>query len=328
MLLRRLALTDPNGLGALDTETGLSVFDRMPFMETALYKAFLAHRADWCMREARQANNDSQRRCELLRAALGFATEESTVGTARVALQLFEPAAPGGQETPAQSLCRRGLMLVETAQAKAEAAAVAVAWDPLGPLGTLAAMTEGAPDLSQISYATFREASVAAAALEASDLDVKNAAVKAAVQLIAGFAAKFGDAPWATGILERAVSARLGLQVEASVLESSPEAAPPDEHVAQAFKLLKPFLGAFWGRLTAPGKQGQKVDERPGIHEKRPQTPWPWYIELKQRAEALAQAQAAKDAEEAEAKRKQAAEEAMMMRVRPAAVWLSPAPPP
>ena len=170
-----------------------------------------------------------------------------------------------------------------------------------------------APFLTSRSEAS----SVAAAALEASDFEVKNAAVKAAVLLIAGFAAKFGDAPWATGILERAVSARLGLQVAASVLESSPEAAPPDEHVAQAFKLLKPFLGAFWGRLTAPGKQGQKVDERPG-----------WYIELKQRAEALAQAQAAKDAEEAEAKRKQAAEEAMMMRVRPAAVWLSPAPPP
>ena len=71
------------------------------------------------------------------------------------------------------------------------------------------------------------------------------------MQLIAGFATKFGDAPWATGILERVASARLGLQVGASVLESSPEAAPPDEHVVQALKLLKPFLGPLWGKLTA-----------------------------------------------------------------------------
>ena len=67
----------------------------------------------------------------------------------------------------------------------------------------------------------------------------------------------------------RCVGARcvgLGLQAEATLMESALADAPPEEHVAHAFKLLKPFLASIWGSERAKERM-----QRAG--KGRPQTP-------------------------------------------------------
>jgi len=91
-----------------------------------------------------------------------------------VALQLFD-------EKAEPSLAARGQVLID----ERRAVKLALAWDAEGPVGALAALSELAPDLSKLSYKPFHLASLAAATLRGqSTFEVKNASVKAAVNLI------------------------------------------------------------------------------------------------------------------------------------------------
>ena len=169
---------------------------------------------------------------------------------------------------------------------------LALAWDAEGPVGALAALSELAPDLSKLSYKPFHLASLAAATLRGkSTFEVKNASVKAAVNLIENCEEKWGPADWAYDLCQRAVVGRLQLKDDARVAEAIFRCAIPAGEATAVVKFLRPVVEPRGGAKTTKGPAAES-----DVAASSP----PWYVEVKRLAEVEKEKA---DKEAAEAKR-------------------------
>ena len=213
--------------------------------------------------ESAKAEKSAKVRCNIVRRclALGSQLPKARATAFRIALALFD-------DTSQPTLAARGRVLINNPQA----ISMAMEWDAQGLVGTLAMLAELAPDLSQTDYATFRSASFAVAELCEQGFEVKNVTVKAAVALIQGFQEKWGSAPWACDLCERAVTSRLMLKGMDKIKQSIAEHAGAITDYTSLYTLLRPFVEPRGGRRKSDLSVSHVAHSD-------------WYLEIKARME-------------------------------------------